>query len=59
MSDNAGSAAYQRPDNLTYTVDERPPFAKLLLLGLQYAVLDAFYLVLVAIIVRHSHATPE
>ncbi len=28
-----------------------------MLLGLQYAVLDAFYLVLVAIIVRHSHAT--
>jgi xanthine permease XanP len=59
MSGTEGSGAYQRPANLTYALDERPPAGKLLLLGLQYAVLDAFYLVLVAIIVRHSHATSE
>lgn len=50
---------YERPANLTYAVDERPPLAKLALLGLQYAILDAFYLVLVAIIVRHADATIE
>src|SRR6516164_9632555 len=48
---------YQRPANLTYTVDDIPPIVRLLLLGVQYAALDAFYLVLVAIIVRHSQAT--
>ena len=53
------AATYQRPANLTYAVDERPPSGKLLLLGLQYAVLDASYLVLVAIIVRHSNASIE
>jgi xanthine permease XanP len=50
---------YQRPTNLTYTVDEIPPIVRLLLLGVQYAALDAFYLVLVAIIVRHSQATMD
>jgi xanthine/uracil permease len=59
MSGSGESGTYQRPANLTYALDERPPASKLLLLGLQYAVLDAFYLVLVAIIVRHSHATSE
>ena len=54
MTDNE-AATYQRPANLTYAVDEPPPSGKLLLLGLQYAVLDASYLVLVAIIVRHSN----
>ncbi|HEY6440554.1 MAG TPA: solute carrier family 23 protein [Acetobacteraceae bacterium] len=59
MSGNEESGAYQRPTNLTYALYERPPAGKLLLLGLQYAVLDAVYLVLVAIIVRHSDATSE
>ena len=59
MSGSGELGTYQRPANLTYALDERPPASKLLLLGLQYAVLDAFYLVLVAIIVRHSHATSE
>jgi NCS2 family nucleobase:cation symporter-2 len=58
MTEN-DTATYQRPANLTYAVDERPPSGKLLLLGLQYAVLDASYLVLVAIIVRHSNASTE
>src|SRR5690242_5769667 len=48
---------YQRAANLTYTVAGIPPAGRVLLLGVQYAALDAFFLVLVAIIVRHSHAT--
>jgi xanthine permease XanP len=43
-----------RPGNLLFAVDERPPARQLLLLGLQYAILDAIYLVLVAIILRHA-----
>ncbi len=46
-----------RPRNLVFAVDERPPARQLLLLGLQYAILDAIYLVLVAIILRHAHAS--
>jgi xanthine permease XanP len=46
-----------RPHNLLYSVGERPPLRPLLLLGLQYMILDAIYLVLVAIILRHAHAT--
>jgi NCS2 family nucleobase:cation symporter-2 len=49
--------SYVRPANLTYAVDEWPPYLRLLFLGLQYAILDAIYLVLVAIIVRHSGAS--
>jgi NCS2 family nucleobase:cation symporter-2 len=49
--------SYVRPANLTYAVDEWPPYVRLLFLGLQYAILDAIYLVLVAIIVRHSGAS--
>ncbi|HUC17032.1 MAG TPA: solute carrier family 23 protein [Acetobacteraceae bacterium] len=45
-----------RPRNLLYDVEEQPPTRRLLLLGLQYMVLDAIYLVLVAIILRHAHA---
>jgi xanthine permease XanP len=45
-----------RPRNLLFAVDERPPARQLLLLGVQYAILDAIYLVLVAIILRHAHA---
>ncbi len=48
-----------RPPNLIYGVDEWPPPLQLALLGLQYAVVSAIYLVLVAIIVRHSGADAE
>lgn len=41
-----------RPGGLLYALDERPPAVRLVLLGLQYAVMDAIYLVLVAIILR-------
>lgn len=46
-----------RPGNLLYDVDEWPPPARLLLLGVQYAIFDAIYLVLVAIILGHTHAS--
>jgi NCS2 family nucleobase:cation symporter-2 len=39
-------------------VDEWPPTARLALLGLQYAVMDALYLVLVAIVLRSTDLSP-
>ncbi|MBL8908085.1 MAG: hypothetical protein JNM20_15540 [Rhizobiales bacterium] len=48
-----------RPPGLIYDVDEYPPPLQLAILGLQYAVASAIYLVLVAIIVRHSNADAE
>jgi xanthine permease XanP len=48
-----------RPPGLIYGVDEWPPPVQLAILGLQYAVASAIYLVLVAIIVRHSNADAE
>ena len=44
----------QRPPNLLYAVDEWPPPLRLVLLGFQYAVMAAIYLILVAIILRHA-----
>ncbi|HTW26607.1 MAG TPA: solute carrier family 23 protein [Acetobacteraceae bacterium] len=46
-----------RPASLVFGVDDLPPARMLLLLGVQYAILDAIYLVLVAIILRHAHAS--
>jgi len=48
-----------RPPGLIYGVDEWPPPLQLAILGFQYAVVSAIYLVLVAIIVRHSNADAE
>jgi NCS2 family nucleobase:cation symporter-2 len=45
-----------RPDSLTYGVDDVPPLAKLLLLGLQQTLVVAMYLVMVAIVVRAAGA---
>ena len=45
----------ERPPNLVYAVDEWPPPVRLALLGFQYAVMAAIYLILVAIILRHTH----
>lgn len=45
----------ERPPNLLYAVDEWPPPLRLALLGFQYAVMAAIYLILVAIILRHAH----
>lgn len=47
----------ERPPDLIYAVNEWPPPARLAMLGFQYAVMDAMYLVLVVIIVRHAHVS--
>src|SRR5258707_8017962 len=47
----------ERPSNLLYAVNEWPPPVRLVLLGFQYAVMAAMYLILVAIILRHAHVT--
>jgi xanthine permease XanP len=47
----------KRPPNLLYAVDEWPPPLRLALLGVQYAAMSAIYLILVAIILRHAHAS--
>ena len=48
-----------RPPGLVYAVDENPPALRLALLGVQYAVMSAIYLVLVAIILRHAGASEQ
>lgn len=48
-----------RPPGLIYAVDEWPPPLQLAITGFQYAVVSSIYLVLVAIIVRHSNADAE
>ncbi|MBV9498573.1 MAG: hypothetical protein JO138_04300 [Acidobacteriaceae bacterium] len=48
----------ERPPGLVYSVDEWPPLLRLAMLGFQYAVMDAIYLVIVVIIVRHAHVPP-
>lgn len=45
----------ERPPGLIYAVNEWPPLPRLAMLGVQYAVMDAIYLVLVVIIVRNAH----
>jgi xanthine permease XanP len=55
----AAASGFKRPAELTYAVDEWPPLPRLILLGFQFAVLTAIYLVLVVIIVRHAHVSPE
>jgi xanthine permease XanP len=47
----------ERPSNLLYALNEWPPPVRLVLLGFQYAVMAAMYLILVAIILRHAHVT--
>jgi len=47
----------QRPDDLVYAVDERPPPGRLVFLGLQYAVLLSVYLILVVIVAREAGAS--
>ncbi|WIM13885.1 solute carrier family 23 protein [Enhydrobacter sp.] len=48
-----------QPAHLTYGVDETPPPLRLLMLGVQYAVMIAIYLVLVVIVLRHAHVSQE
>src|SRR5436309_1732449 len=45
-----------RPDDLIYAVDECPPWPRLLLLGLQQAILASVYLVLLVIVARAAGA---
>jgi len=45
----------ERPPGLIYAVNEWPPLPRLAMLGFQYAVMDAIYLILVVIIMRHAH----
>jgi xanthine/uracil permease len=40
----------RRPEDLIYTVDERPPLPTLLALGVQYTALMSIYLVIVVIV---------
>jgi xanthine permease XanP len=49
----------QKPSTLEYGVDEKPPALHVALLGLQYALLNSVYLILVVIIVRAAGASPE
>src|SRR5260370_7874242 len=49
----------QRPPNLLYAVNEWPPPLRLALLGLQYAVMAAIYLGLVAIILGGAKMPPS
>ena len=59
MSITTVSRSGTRPPGLLYSLDEWPPPAQLALLGVQYAVLDAIYLVLVAIILRSANLSPS
>jgi xanthine permease XanP len=54
MSIAAAPEQRVRPPALLYAVDEWPPPARLALLGLQFGVMSATYLVLVAIILRSA-----
>ncbi len=46
----------QRPDDLVYAVDERPPLPRLFALGSQHALLASIYLILIVIIARKAGA---
>jgi len=47
----------RRPEDLTYAVDEMPPWHRLVVLGLQHALLISIYLVFVVIIARKANVT--
>jgi len=49
----------ERPADLIYAVNERPPWLRLILLGLQHALLMMVYLVIVVIVVRSAHASED
>jgi xanthine permease XanP len=50
----AAAEPYLRPAELVYAVDETPPPVRLVLIGLQYALMTAIYLIIVVIILRHA-----
>jgi len=49
----------KRPDDLIYAVDDRPPFPRLLALGVQHAALLSIYLVMIVIVFRAANASHE
>ena len=49
----------QRPENLIYAVDEWPPLAKLVFLGLQQASLVSIFLVFLVLVVREAGASHQ
>ena len=51
---SAPAEPYLRPAELVYAVDEFLPPLRLVLIGLQYAIMTAIYLIIVAIILRHA-----
>jgi xanthine/uracil permease len=54
-----GSSMARRPDALLYAVDETPPLATTLFLGLRQVALMAIYLVMVVIVVRQAGASAQ
>lgn len=48
-----------KPATLEYGVDDRPPVLHIAILGIQYALLNAVYLILIVIVVRAAGASPE
>src|SRR5437764_6199299 len=46
-----------RPEDLLYTVDELPPWPRLLFLGMQHAMLMSVYVFLIVIVFRHADAS--
>jgi xanthine permease XanP len=49
----------QRPESLIYAVDEWPPLAKLIFLGLQQASLVTIFMVFMVLVVRESGASQQ
>ena len=48
----------QRPENLIYAVDEKPPLVNLVFLGLQQVSLLSIYLVFLVLVIREAGASP-
>ncbi len=46
-------------NELIYAVNDKPPFIKLILLGLQHTLLMSVYLVLIIIVVRASKLSEQ
>ena len=48
-----------KSSNLIYSVDERPPLNKLIILGLQYVMLMSIYLIIILVYFTIAKAPPE
>ncbi|MEM7008415.1 MAG: solute carrier family 23 protein [Thermodesulfobacteriota bacterium] len=49
----------RRPENLLYAVEDKPPFIRLVLLGIQNTILIAIYLVYIVIITKAAGSTQQ